>query len=679
MKKVEGKNTDIKIILLLILKYVIIALVIVALCFLGFNSRRIIQYVQIEVARYEASQNKPYNSIATYLYSLKMYKDNPQAYIELYQMYKKVEDDYSAKVTLEAGYERTQSEEIYALLKEINDKESSDQKAVAAQNTENDNAADADQVKRMTIIDSKGNKEISDYEYNENKDLITVTKTDGEGVFTGREEYLYDEDNEPAGTENYKLRYTKRYSYDENGNLANILEDSVYESGTDTSFHFSDDFDVYTQEDFDYAIVYTYNEDNQITEIVAQNATGTFYLTNKYDKKTKNRTGTVVKSDDQTVLTDEAKYDSKGNLTKEVITFDSNDPKERKTINYTYTEDNLPDTINTQYEYYDNETRRWETNTLLYYDVVFNDENVIYVYDDNGRLKAEMNYVDNTFISSYKYVYDNKGNLSEETFYEPRSLDDSIIIDFEYDDKNNVSQVNGENLMGEKTRIEVFEYDSKGNCESHLFRNNSEDSESKDSYYTYLYDDNNRLIEENVYYIVMSTREDEKTENEDHSYSVWYKEKDSLGNVTLEGYEEYDIDGNLMAETFFDTDEGRLTQRIEYKYDKNGYLIEKDVIGDKGVTKEKVEYEYNYAYQLYKEIEHIMITSTREDVYQTEYFYYDDGRLDKKKRTDLTNDNSNAFVWKYSYDNDKRMTQCDYQKIDEKEKVTTLETTEYEY
>lgn len=666
--KNQKQKLDFKSILLIILKYIIIFSIIIGIGFLVYNGRRIISYGQLEVARYEASQNKPYDSIATYLYSLKMYNNNPQSYIELYNMYNIVNDKDSGLLVLEAGYNQTKSEEIKYLLDNYLNNKQKENEILKKDELEND-----DIIARMTVTYSDGNQEISSYSYNDKGKLISSSTTDGNGIFIGREEYIYSDLDELEGTEEYRLRYTKYYEYDDNGNLIKLSEESINDNGVDTDFYMDNSFNVFTNEDFDYSIEYVYDDYGTISDIKASDSDEDYEISISYDKKNHYRTKSSAKKNSDLLSTKEAQYDANGNLIKDILTYEQ---ESRKTFNYSYNEEGMIESINIVVEGYDPETRRFEPVIMPYYDMLYSEENTIYVYDDNGSIKAEMNYYDSKFVSSIKYDYDNNGNILKESFYEPANLNNSYVTEYIYDDKNQLVNILKEYMSGGNKEIDILNYDEKGNCISDLYRNDNDNSEIKDCYYTYIYDDNNRVKEENVYYIVMNKRHNEKEIDDEKGKSVWYTVNDSMGNIIENGFEEYDKNGRLNAETIFDTSNGNFLERTEYLYDKKGNIAAKITIDSDGTFKSYIGYKYDEKNVLISEVESVKVTTTYSHNYNTDYSYYANGKIETKTKKE---DDGNSYLWKYYYDDKDRLSKCEYSSTDKNGKYNLLETTVYEY
>ena len=169
-----------------------------------------------------------------------------------------------------------------------------------------------------------------------------------------------------------------------------------------------------------------------------------------------------------------------------------------------------------------------------------------------------------------RYSYDDWGNLISERNYDddgnPQYDEDGIFEEkYEYDDFGNVVKIakfdaNKELICGKGSRIAytLMDYNEKGlEIKKSAYGIDGEPVMTEDGWFTISreYDDKGRPIKENY----------------------WDKDGKPVGkegtDVSEQRYE-YDIDGNIVCQSFFDAN-GNLTE-------KNGYAIEKREFDDKG-------------------------------------------------------------------------------------------------
>lgn len=137
------------------------------------------------------------------------------------------------------------------------------------------------------------------------------------------------------------------------------------------------------------------------------------------------------------------------------------------------------------------------------------------------------------------------GNLIESILFLPTGGLYSKNIFF-YNEGNVLDEVHWFSEYG-KESIASFKYDSKGNLTDRIIKDVDGTFRQK---YTYKYDENGNNIE-----------------------SIWYYKNDSLISTILRS--SYDLNGNKIDDRYYGS-RGELYDKVTYKYDKNGLVIERD-------------------------------------------------------------------------------------------------------
>jgi YD repeat-containing protein len=223
------------------------------------------------------------------------------------------------------------------------------------------------------------------------------------------------------------------------------------------------------------------------------------------------------------------------------------------------------------------------------------------LYNDQGRLIEEIGYqADSTLSDRFCRKYDDKGNEIEyteffnnrENWYEGpgatfRYKQDSGIIKKEYDDTGNLIKKSLINMHNSADANYTFKYDKNGNMIEEDVYYNRDSSSIKTT--TYKYDDKGKRIEEK-----------KLPQNGSGGYKITFK---------------YDDKGNLVEEASCKNKE--VKYKYEYKYDDMNKKIEETINYGHAFG---VKYSYTYDKDGNK-IEEVKYSKSNEPETKTEYIY----------------------------------------------------------
>lgn len=233
----------------------------------------------------------------------------------------------------------------------------------------------------------------------------------------------------------------------------------------------------------------------------------------------------------------------------------------------------------------------YTTDTTFYSDGSFYSRSETeYEYDANGyRIKEVQRLPEIGYNIScwYEYEYDANGNMIKETH---SNSDGSIISEYEYDANGNVVKETYFNSDG--SIFSEYEYDANGN-RLKAMKCNSDGSISR--WNEYEYDANGNKIKETEF-------------NPDGSISNWWEDEyeyDANGNLIkwimndCEWYlYEYDsITGKMIKRTLMyieDSIQSTIYDWSEFEYDINGNWIKETHFNSDGSIDYWSEYEYQY-------------------------------------------------------------------------------------
>ncbi len=411
--------------------------------------------------------------------------------------------------------------------------------------------------RRVASIDSSG--KVTRYEYdalNRLTDVVQVVNASDSVPVEIRTEYGYDEAGRLIWGEDADNRRTS-YQYDKNGRRI-AVELPLTQRSTTT---YDAVGNVYTTTDFNGdSISYRYDEQNRLISKEFASGSGTSPVTFTYtptglvDKIVDGRGTTSFKYDERHRLISridpngpylasgkriEYEYDAAGNRTKVITPSGS--------VTYTYDEQNRLKTVTSS-----------QGITTYFYDAVGNLERTqlpngvveTREYDEQNRLKLLKYVKDGVVISSFDYSLDLVGHRRVVTEQNGRQ------VNYEYDDLYRLTLETIFNSSGEVERTIEYIYDKVGN---RLNKNDSVEGVT-----TYTYDNNDRLLREelllnNVLVKTIEYRYDangnttRKIENgNQETVYTWNKEGRLVGvakpNGDVISYE-YDADGVRVSST----------------------------------------------------------------------------------------------------------------------------------
>lgn len=379
---------------------------------------------------------------------------------------------------------------------------------------------------KETIRDDYGS--VTEYEYDEQGNLIRTTVSNGNEYYNDRQEYEYDTmGNLLREKTSYISEYSDSYSeqtheteheYDAAGNL-------LRSKSTET------DVNDYTYEDY---------INGGMQEV--------------HSVKTK-------------TTEDEYEYDAAGKILRTVSnyveTYEDNQEDEDRVF-ISADEVSGQGTIEVLYEYDAAGNLIKETNTDSY--------------------ESEVDAFSFTFISWTIYEYDAAGNLLKESHYydwNPDSPDE--WTEYEYDQAGNLIQKSDEN------RTYKYEYDAAGNLIMETYYNNGTEWERREYEYNedgkqiklnwYYWDDGTGKV------MLMSEREYDAAGNEvvyrayHDSPSAWNREV-PVGSLAYWGEYTYDEEGNRISTIIYNADgsidsQYETTYSVKEEFDEAGRVIKR--------------------------------------------------------------------------------------------------------
>jgi RHS repeat-associated protein len=176
-------------------------------------------------------------------------------------------------------------------------------------------------------------------------------------------------------------------------------------------------------------------------------------------------------------------------------------------------------------------------------------------YDDLNRLKYLENHKGDTILSSYSYTLDKVGNRTKVVEHDGRS------VDYTYDDLYRLTEekitdaINGNRLYG-------YTYDKVGNRKT-----KSEAVNGATTVTNYVYDDNDRLLDETVNQQIVANYTYDNNGNR--------LTKTENGITTEYGW---DYENRLIAARVKDAN-GTIQQAMQYRYNDNGIRVASTVNG----------------------------------------------------------------------------------------------------
>ncbi|MCL2131628.1 MAG: hypothetical protein FWH36_04130 [Lentimicrobiaceae bacterium] len=214
-----------------------------------------------------------------------------------------------------------------------------------------------------------------------------------------------------------------------------------------------------------------------------------------------------------------------------------------------------------------------------YYHPATNDvqESYVYEYDTNNQLIQEQYVLKGKMLGGKTvYSYDKQGRKDKIVVYSSKE-EIKDRMQFEYDSNGNLIAEKKQNFVGAVFKEIQYKYDErnnqieKRNVKAFLVKNNEPYHEIQ------TFDDSNRLISRTHY--------DDK-DSVTWKYTARYDNKNRLveeqtvngyGKTTAYGIYAYNKKGLLESSYTFDMQEKSPPLRIEYKYDKNGLNIVRDI------------------------------------------------------------------------------------------------------
>ncbi|MBQ9609217.1 MAG: hypothetical protein IJV15_07230 [Lachnospiraceae bacterium] len=258
------------------------------------------------------------------------------------------------------------------------------------------------------------------------------------------------------------------------------------------------------------------------------------------------------------------------------------------------------------------------------------------VYDNIPRVGLENKPVvvipydyDGSYLHKIYYDYDENGNMTKVTYHYTYNDKDSVARILSYDENQNLikdsNYIDGEYAFGEE-----YEYDESGK----LTKSSSYQAWGISSLSTYEYDNSGRITKKksNLY----------NTDSKSFGYSYYVYEYDDKGNMINETYYnsdsdfsserfsyyyiyDYDKDGNMTKATFYDADNVK-SSYFEYEYDGSGNMIKYGRYeADGSVDGFYIGYTYDNNNNLIKETTY----PVDGDSYNTYYDYDNKGRVTK--------------------------------------------------
>lgn len=240
------------------------------------------------------------------------------------------------------------------------------------------------------------------------------------------------------------------------------------------------------------------------------------------------------------------------------------DAKTNAVVGYTDYENNSAGKITkgTSYFYDDNGEKQYSDTTT-------------YLYDSAGRLSGkDISY--NYWDVEIRYTRDSEGNITSEVIDNVESL---ITYTYEYDTHNQIVKKEGCLEWSDTSKDPIIdsvetrknEYDSNGNLVKQEFYYTKNGETNAGNWYTYEYDDNNRLIERvlnSSYGDTASSRTTEQFTYDANGNEAYYYDDDSYYTVY-----QYQKTNKLAVSTVFKDISANAwyTNAVQYVYD-NGIM-----------------------------------------------------------------------------------------------------------
>lgn len=553
---------------------------------------------------------------------------------------------------------------------------------------EGDNVSYSKDGKTITIKDDHGNKiakiKVSDdktsvYGYSDGTKIrkYDINKANNSPLRLKK----YDSEGNITRSKNAQTGNTKKYNYDENGKLDNVIKYNADGKKTCSYTYYKKDASEYYANK-DGALVKgktTYDEDGNVLGY------------KKYSYKTNDENGTVTK-----------KVRIYPELSSALLTQDSYG---NTLFKYTKTKDGKKEGI----EYsYDTKLDKKVRVPLHYKEVTTNSENknIVDTYENGAVSHREVTVFENGEGYTTKYDYEYYPNSNNTVKAMKLTDNNGNVYNYKYD------------IDGSYTKEYKDEYNNNivEQCNKDGFVTHKEVTDASDqtSKYDYIYDENNNVktmkettpddivityqYEENGSYTRDYTDKDENyiVENCYANGYVFHKEvTDKNNSTTLYDYE-YDDNYNVIkrSETYPDNtvtiyeynDDDSVTKK---DIDENG-LLKYEEITDKEGSITKYDYEYDEDNNLIKKTEkdkYDNIIATYEYIHEDaivkksykdengndiiEYYYEND--LFHQYREEITDENNNTTIFEYEYDDNYNIT-----KKTEKDKDDNIVAT-YEY
>ena len=261
--------------------------------------------------------------------------------------------------------------------------------------------------------------------------------------------------------------------------------------------------------------------------------------------------------------------------------------------------------------------------------------------------------VDSTVQTEADDVEESSGEIETENtkvwvptkvIYEDTSLSLKHIMQFEYDEKGEITKSTTLNEDGTIASYQQYEYDENGKKKK-VVNNNADGTVSSEK----LYDTNGNVIKE--------------TDFEDNGLVESYTET------------EYDASGNKIKRTSYKSD-GSVIFCSQYEYDEKGNMTKHDYIGPDSST---VSYTYVYEFDTNGNVKKEERYDATEEYHMstTWYEYSADGFLEKKTVFKLMPDGTDGGQERTKYDKNGNKTQ--YTSEDGNDRIIIDDHYSYEY
>ena len=270
-------------------------------------------------------------------------------------------------------------------------------------------------------------------------------------------------------------------------------------------------------------------------------------------------------------------------------------------------------------------------------------QNFVANYDLNGKIKNETwYYTDKSLARKFEYLYNEKDSLIQFKKIKKNGRFITYNRSFNYDDKLN-SEFFLKSDEPNYTAINFYKYDSNNN----VIKIEKYDSEMGYQNSTiYKYNKSNKQILESRHIPNFFLK------NENNTISPI---NDSIGTTYIIKKKIYDNLNNLIEEQLYPLGEyfelNKIISRIQFKYDSNNNIIEKNYVEADSVTIRRTEqYFYNDKKQLIREIRINNSTyKTTDDArdYEERNYFYDNERLIKLIYKNKVETKTITFAYKF--------------------------------